>query len=282
VAAGKREAPTCTDCHSEHKIEALKNSSSLRIAAEICSDCHASERLNTKYNLPPDRVKTFFESYHGLAAQYGSTLAANCASCHGVHNILASSDPKSTINAKNLPQTCGKCHPGAGTRFAISQVHVMAGGAESAAVKWVREFYLVLIPATIGLMLLHNLGDWWRKLMRARFAGRVVAAARERAAHREMRMLPFERVQHAVQHGQLLAGGVHDVDVLGEGLPDRPGEGLGPPVLDETPADLPLDGLAQLVDAGPVLVADEALLERLTQRRHCPSCGRCWPAAGWA
>ena len=28
VAAGHRDAPTCTDCHSEHKIEALKTSSS--------------------------------------------------------------------------------------------------------------------------------------------------------------------------------------------------------------------------------------------------------------
>ena len=53
VAAGHREAPTCTDCHSEHKITALKSSSSLQISADVCSDCHASERLNTKYNLPP-------------------------------------------------------------------------------------------------------------------------------------------------------------------------------------------------------------------------------------
>jgi mono/diheme cytochrome c family protein len=83
LAAGKRDAPTCTDCHSEHKIVGLKGISSLKIAAEVCSNCHASERMNTKYNLPPDRVKTFFESYHGLAAQYGSTLAANCGSCHG-------------------------------------------------------------------------------------------------------------------------------------------------------------------------------------------------------
>ena len=30
VAAGHREAPTCTDCHSEHKIEALKATSSLK------------------------------------------------------------------------------------------------------------------------------------------------------------------------------------------------------------------------------------------------------------
>ena len=62
VAAGHRDAPTCTDCHSEHKIEALKRSASLKISVEVCSRCHASERMNTKYNLPPDRVKTFFDS----------------------------------------------------------------------------------------------------------------------------------------------------------------------------------------------------------------------------
>ena len=86
VAAGVRDAPTCTDCHSEHKIESLKGSSALKISAEVCSRCHASERLNTKYNLPADRVRTFFDSYHGLASQYGSTLAANCGSCHGYSN----------------------------------------------------------------------------------------------------------------------------------------------------------------------------------------------------
>src|ERR1039457_323728 len=103
LIAGVRDAPTCTDCHSEHKIESLKgDSSSPRISADVCSRCHASERLNTKYNLPADRVKTFFESYHGLASQYGSTLAANCGRCHGSHKILPSSDAGSTINRVHL------------------------------------------------------------------------------------------------------------------------------------------------------------------------------------
>ena len=85
VIAGSHDAPTCTGCHDEHKIRSLKSSSSITISEDVCSRCHASERLNTRYNLPGDRVKTFFESYHGLAAQYGSTVAANCASCHGFH-----------------------------------------------------------------------------------------------------------------------------------------------------------------------------------------------------
>ena len=29
--------------------------------------------------------------------------------------------------------------------------------------RWVRQFYLLIIPLTIGLMLLHNVGDWVRK-----------------------------------------------------------------------------------------------------------------------
>jgi formate dehydrogenase gamma subunit len=170
VAEGHRDAPTCTDCHSEHKIEELKSSSPLKISADICSKCHASERLNTKYNLPADRVKTFFESYHGLAAQYGSTLAANCASCHGVHKILPSADPRSTIYRTNLVVTCGKCHPGATENFAQSKIHVNAESAASGLETgerinwWVRRIYLLLIVGTIGFMLVHNVLVFIRKV----------------------------------------------------------------------------------------------------------------------
>ena len=192
VAAGQRDAPTCTDCHSEHQITGLKGSSTLKIATETCSGCHASERLNTKYNLPPDRVRTFFESYHGLAAQYGSTLAANCASCHGVHKILPSTDPRSTIYQTNLVVTCGKCHPGATENFAQSKVHIDAAGASSVGGIggrinwWVRRVYLVLIVGTIGFMLIHNLMVFGKKVR-----------ARMEAAHLNvLRMDRSQRWQH--------------------------------------------------------------------------------------
>ncbi len=194
VAAGKREAPTCTDCHSEHKIEELRTSSTLKISVEVCSQCHASERLATKYNLPPDRVKTFFESYHGLAAQYGSTLAANCASCHGVHRILPSSDPRSSIYRTNLVTTCGKCHPGATENFAESKVHVNAAAetsGEGAGEKinwWVRRIYMVLIFGTIGFMLAHNVLVFAKKVR-----------ARYRAANLSVpRMSLTQRMQHLI------------------------------------------------------------------------------------
>jgi formate dehydrogenase gamma subunit len=194
VAGGHRDAPTCTDCHSEHKIQALKTRSPLEIDVEVCSQCHSSERMNTKYNLPPDRVKTFFESYHGLAAQYGSTLAANCASCHGFHKILPSTDPRSSIYKTNLVETCGKCHPGATENFAQSKVHVDAEATSAGAGvgeqinRWVRRIYLVLIVGTIGFMLMHNLLLFGKKVR-----------ARYRAANLSVvRMSLSQRTQHVI------------------------------------------------------------------------------------
>ena len=202
LARGVTQAPLCTDCHGEHRILKHTNQASPVNAAHIrdtCGSCHGDVRLTRKFGLPSDRLVSFDSSYHGLAARAGSQTVANCASCHGVHKILPSSDPKSTIYARNLPKTCGQCHPGAGTRFAISQVHVTEGNAEPAALRWVRQFYWLVIPVTIGLMLLHNGGDWVRKLIDRRFSVRRDRLSdRSFSEHGELRMLPFERVQHAV------------------------------------------------------------------------------------
>ena len=198
LARGITQAPLCTDCHGEHKILKHTNEASPVNQANIretCGSCHGDVRLTRKFGMPADRLISFDASYHGLAAKAGSQTVANCASCHGVHNILASSDPKSTINSKNLPKTCGQCHPGAGTRFAISQMHVTEGRAEPAAVRWVREFYLVIIPVTLGLMLLHNAGDWTRKLLKSRFHA---AVARGPAGARELRVFLVERILHGL------------------------------------------------------------------------------------
>ena len=202
LARGVTQAPLCTDCHGAHRILKHTNEASPVNGAHIrdtCGSCHGNVRLTQKFGLPSDRLVSFDSSYHGLAAKAGSQTVANCASCHGVHNILPSSDPKSTINPRNLAKTCGQCHLGAGTRFAIGQVHLTEGNGEPAALRWVREFYWLVIPVTVGLMLLHNGGDWVRKLIDRRFSlRRDRLGDRDFSEHGELRMLPFERVQHAV------------------------------------------------------------------------------------
>jgi formate dehydrogenase gamma subunit len=200
VLAGSHDAPTCTGCHDEHKIRSLKSSSAMTISEDVCSRCHASERLNTKYNLPDDRVKTFFESYHGLAGQYGSTVAANCASCHGFHKILPSSDTNSTISKIHLVETCGKCHPGANQEFSLGKIHVppdgQAGGTDfgSRLNHWVRRIYLALIFLTIGGMLAHNVTLFLKKM-----------SARLRTSVRPVvRMTVSQRWQHFVLAGSFI------------------------------------------------------------------------------
>lgn len=171
MKAGVSAAPICSDCHGEHLILGPKEQRSLvnagRVSMATCGRCHSDERLALRYNLPADRVPSYADSYHGLAARGGSQSVANCASCHGVHNILRSTDPRSTVNATNLPKTCGACHAGAGERFVIGPVHVQTGtGPSHPVVKWIRWTYWGLIPLTLGFMILHNLLDLLAKLIR--------------------------------------------------------------------------------------------------------------------
>ncbi|HXI42105.1 MAG TPA: cytochrome b/b6 domain-containing protein [Bryobacteraceae bacterium] len=206
VANGVMQAPVCTDCHGEHSILRPSNAASpvnSRNIRNTCGSCHGDVRLARKFGFPPDRLVSFDASFHGLAAQAGSQTVANCASCHGVHNILPSADPKSTVYVKNLAATCGRCHPGAGQRFAIGPVHFTKARTEPVAVGWVRRFYLWTIPITIGLMLLHNAGDWARKLYQLRFR-RAENAASRAAGVPQFRMFAFERLQHALLAGSFL------------------------------------------------------------------------------
>jgi cytochrome b subunit of formate dehydrogenase len=178
AARGVSSAPVCTDCHGEHSILAPSEPGSLvnpaRVSSVTCGHCHGDERLASRFNLPAQNVKGYEDSFHGLAQRSGLKTVANCASCHGVHNILPSSDPRSTVNAANLAHTCGACHPGAGQKFAIGPVHTTPV-SEHPVVKGIRIAYWVIIPVALGFMLLHNGLDFFSKLIR----GSAPSAAEE-------------------------------------------------------------------------------------------------------
>ncbi|MBF0121851.1 MAG: cytochrome b/b6 domain-containing protein [Candidatus Omnitrophica bacterium] len=194
VVANKREAPVCHDCHGEHSIKVAHGADSMVSPAHItdtCGQCHAAERITTKYQLPNFVVNTYMESYHGLSIQRGSVTAANCASCHNTHDILPSTDPKSSINPANLVKTCGQCHAGIGQKVLQGKIH--SGSKPELAdnlTNMVRNFYLVLIALVVGMMLLHNLLDLAKK-MRAHY--RHMASL-----EKPIRMERSERIQHVI------------------------------------------------------------------------------------
>jgi formate dehydrogenase gamma subunit len=190
---GARDAPDCTNCHGEHLILDPQNPASALNAANIsvqtCARCHADSRLALRYGLPADRVPSYADSYHGLALREGSLTAANCASCHGVHDILRSNDPRSTVNAANLAKTCGQCHSGVNDKFAIGPVHVQTStGNAHPVVRWIRGIYLLVIPLTLGFMVFHNLLDLFAKAKRR--------AARVDSGQQIVRMNLWFRIAH--------------------------------------------------------------------------------------
>jgi cytochrome b subunit of formate dehydrogenase len=176
LTRGNWHAPVCTDCHGIHTIKAPNDPNSAVAAANVgntCASCHASVKLSSEFGVPGNRVSTYLASYHGMASKVGSATVANCASCHGVHNILPSSDPRSTINHANLANTCGQCHPGANEKFITSKVHL--DGTQKADVgtkvlNLISKFYIWLIVVVIGGMVLHNVLVFRKKLLLHRIA----------------------------------------------------------------------------------------------------------------
>ena len=202
IARGNDKSPVCTDCHGIHLIKShIDPTSSVaaqNIARTTCGQCHGNVQLTREFGISSQRVKSYEESYHGLAKRLGSAEAANCASCHGVHNILPQNDAQSMIHPANLPDTCGTCHPGAGAKFAQGRVHLEEEPAPEGSpteramsdqvLRWVSWIYVPLIIATLGGMALHNLIIWIRK----------ARAARRDPRRTIVRMNRNQRIQHFI------------------------------------------------------------------------------------
>lgn len=156
------DAPTCVDCHGEHEIrtadDPLSSVYPTHIVNSTCAQCHENLLITNRHGLARGRFVSYKDTYHGLAVDAGSIVTAHCASCHGIHNILPSTDPASLIHPDNLQTTCGECHPSAGVRFVEIPVH--EGTGTSAPVHpldtWVRRIYITLIFTVVGAMLAHN------------------------------------------------------------------------------------------------------------------------------
>lgn len=197
VTRGVSRAPVCTDCHGIHNIkmpfDQTTATATTAVATDSCAKCHEGVTLTQEFGVASGRVSSYKDSYHGLASQLGSKVVANCASCHGVHNILPSSDPRSMISANNLPQTCGQCHVGASVNFTNGKIHLTSGLVSEVAshdmgvvgTRIVRWLYLPLIFLVIGGMVVHNALIWRKKVVAKRRQERKIVrlSANQRAQH---------------------------------------------------------------------------------------------------
>ena len=109
---GKRgvSAPACGNCHDAHATLASNKKpqtlAEMRTHAKnICGNCHK------------DYWESYNDYYHGKGYKAAAPDAPACWDCHGYHDVLPSRDPKSRVSAKNLPETCSRCHADADLTF---------------------------------------------------------------------------------------------------------------------------------------------------------------------
>lgn len=86
----------CTFCHEDAEVDGDEHP--MPLARVSCGDCHDSVEA------------VFSKSLHGKALTSGDEFAPHCYDCHSKHNVLHSSNKKSTTYVLNVPFTCGNCH----------------------------------------------------------------------------------------------------------------------------------------------------------------------------
>ncbi|MEK6699591.1 MAG: hypothetical protein AABZ10_11200 [Nitrospirota bacterium] len=121
------DGPVCTSCHgSPHYIQPRTGKDS-RVnhfnVVETCGSCHEEKHLTEKYKFSPLVMERYKESFHGRKLKLGHSGAPACSDCHGAHDIRKAADPASPVSGANKLKTCGKCHPGATTKFVAAITH---------------------------------------------------------------------------------------------------------------------------------------------------------------
>ena len=116
---GKERIAQCTTCHDAHGIVSTGDPASPVYPLNVtktCAKCHADAAFMRTYNpaLPVDQLDKYRTSVHGIRNTQGDVKVAECASCHGSHDIHAATDVKSKVYATNLPVTCASCHANRG------------------------------------------------------------------------------------------------------------------------------------------------------------------------
>ncbi len=115
AVSGQERMLQCTTCHDAHGVVSVKNRTSPVHPANIvraCGRCHSSASYMRQYNpaLPIDQVEKYRTSVHGMLNARGDVKVAECASCHGGHDVRPASDVRSKVYPVNLPAMCGQCH----------------------------------------------------------------------------------------------------------------------------------------------------------------------------
>jgi predicted CXXCH cytochrome family protein len=133
LAQADPNAPDCKECHGTHGVAGRRQSASPIFPTNIpglCARCHREgKKAAVRYTGTEHQIiEHYTESIHGKGLlKSGLTVTATCTDCHTAHGVLPMRDSSSSVNPRNVPSTCGRCHHGIEEKFA-SSVHVQMIG----------------------------------------------------------------------------------------------------------------------------------------------------------
>jgi predicted CXXCH cytochrome family protein len=152
------DVPVCTDCHGVHDIESPTTVAFRLNSPTLCAGCHADEEMMATYGLSTEVFDTYVADFHGSTitlfeqtGQHAEVNAAVCYDCHGIHNILPTTDENSQVLKENLLTTCRQCHPDATANFPTAWMSHFPPSLDHYPVVYLVDlFYQILIPALVG------------------------------------------------------------------------------------------------------------------------------------
>jgi predicted CXXCH cytochrome family protein len=176
IGEGNPDVPSCIDCHGVHSVQGPSSGPFHLFSPTICAQCHADQELMAKYGISTQVFDTYISDFHGTTVLLFEKVAPDqetnkpvCVDCHGVHDILPAEDPRSSVMKANLAKTCQKCHPQANIEFPDAWLsHYQPSPQKAPLVYYVNLFYKILIPTTVGGMLVFVLTDAARRISRRR------------------------------------------------------------------------------------------------------------------
>jgi len=107
----------CIDCHkitsqqSKLKINVDYYLSSIHGREITCIDCHQGVKDKKHVNNIEGSRKVDCQNCHEQKNLHSRDRIVSCDECHTAHNIYSAEDSRSSVNWRNLKNTCGKCHP---------------------------------------------------------------------------------------------------------------------------------------------------------------------------
>ncbi|HZL45624.1 MAG TPA: hypothetical protein VFC28_05300 [Opitutaceae bacterium] len=150
LAQGDKRGPVCSDCHSAHEIEKPGTAHFKSLSDQRCGRCHQ------------DRLAHYRETYHGKAMALGrpnvAADVAACYDCHGHHDVLPVTDPRSRLSKQRIVATCQQCHAGINVNFTKYQPHANPlDGVNYPLLHQVFLFMTVLLIGVFAVFGVHTL-----------------------------------------------------------------------------------------------------------------------------